>query len=85
MFGYISTKDLYSLKLAIVESQGFSKYHYVGSSRYALAKKKENSIFIQLFLLVQNIQKLVLIEERALLKKELLLPIENIKKRNKLL
>ena len=82
MFGYISTKDLYSLKLAIVHSEGFSIYHYVGSPRYEL--KKENSIFIQLFLLVQNIQKLVLMEERALLKKELLLPIENIKKRNKL-
>ena len=37
MFGYISTKDLYLLKLAIVESVGFSKYHYVGSPRYALA------------------------------------------------
>ena len=41
MFGYISTKDLYLLKLAIVQSEGFSKYHYVGSPRYALAKKKK--------------------------------------------
>lgn len=72
MFGYISTKDLYLLKLAIVESVGFSKYHYVGSPRYALAKKRKFHHYTDVFTGTEYSETCIngresVVEERAII------------------
>lgn len=84
MFGYISTKDLYLLKLAIVQSEGFSKYHYVGSPRYALAKKRKFHLYTAVFTGTEYSETCINGRE-SVVKERAIITDKNIKKRNKLL